>query len=185
MDEPQTAVSPCLGLISVAYWGDHWLPQIGLRVPPPWPWLQFSFTDLQSGGVIYPVIPFVTNTSHWAMCTNPMLLVMGPLLCEYHICPNRGPGLYSFQAILTRPLFEPRLLFEPGYYTDIYGIPTEWGPSNGLSVSVMQAGVTCTSFLLTTQLESGGWSKRTMTWRPDWRQRIVTTLVVRVAETLC
>ena len=33
-----------------------------------------------------------------------------------------------------------------------------------MSVSVMQAGVTCTSVLLTTQLESGKWRKRTMTW---------------------
>ena len=33
-----------------------------------------------------------------------------------------------------------------------------------MSVSVMQAGVTCTSFL-TTQLESGNWRKRTTTWR--------------------
>ena len=32
------------------------------------------------------------------------------------------------------------------------------------SVSVMQAGVTCTSFL-TTQLESDNWRKRTTTWR--------------------
>ena len=33
-----------------------------------------------------------------------------------------------------------------------------------LSAIVMQAGVTCTSFLLTTQLESGDWRKRTATW---------------------
>ena len=33
-----------------------------------------------------------------------------------------------------------------------------------LSVIVMQAGVTCTSFLLTTQLESGDWRKRTTSW---------------------
>ena len=32
-----------------------------------------------------------------------------------------------------------------------------------LSVSIMQAGVTCTSFL-TTQLESDNWRKRTTTW---------------------
>ena len=32
----------------------------------------------------------------------------------------------------------------------------------------MQAGVTCTSFLLTTQLESGNWRKKT---RPDARTR--------------
>ena len=39
--EPQTAVSPLLGLITVAlqpfllddWGGDHWLPQIGLRSP--------------------------------------------------------------------------------------------------------------------------------------------------------
>ena len=30
-----------------------------------------------------------------------------------------------------------------------------------MSVSVMQAGATCTNFLLTTQLESGDWRKRT------------------------
>ena len=36
-----------------------------------------------------------------------------------------------------------------------------------ISVCVMQAGVTCTSFLLTTQLESGDWRKRTTTWRPN------------------
>ena len=40
MEEPQTAVSPWLGLITD--WGDHWLLQIGLRSPRPW--FQFLLT---------------------------------------------------------------------------------------------------------------------------------------------
>ena len=37
------------------------------------------------------------------------------------------------------------------------------------AVSVMQVGVTCTSFLLTTQLKSDDQKERTTTWRPNLR----------------
>ena len=44
------------------------------------------------------------------------------------------------------------------------------------SVSVMQAGVTCTSFLLTTQLESGDWKEESTATDDDTVKKLVTAV---------
>ena len=85
MEEPQTTVSPLLGLISVAYWWlmpDDWL----LLYQPQMKHLWFQQKQLETIGQCVAVhsigksgwrkiqwlLSFVTNGPHWVQCTNPI-----------------------------------------------------------------------------------------------------------------
>ena len=72
--EPQTGVSPLLGLISVAYWWimvDDWLFQYPPQVKHLWFQQKVGIISMQW------FLPFVTYTQHWATLnkSHPCLLV--------------------------------------------------------------------------------------------------------------